>query len=66
MCGVRGRVPGCEINERRKVDRGFDTRYPQKMIPSIDVTVCTTATNDRDARLLLSSLGIPFYGKHVN
>lgn len=41
-------------------------RYPPKMIPNVDVIVCTTATNDRDARLLLSSMGIPFHGKHVN
>lgn len=36
------------------------------MIPGIGVMVCTTATNDQEARLLLSSLGIPFHGKHVN
>ena len=41
-------------------------RYPPKMIPAVDIVVCTTATNDRDARLLLSSMGVPFYGKHVN
>ena len=41
-------------------------RYPPKMIPGIDITVCTTATNDKDARLLLSALGVPFHGKHVN
>ena len=41
-------------------------RYPPKMIPGIDIVVCTTATNDKDARLLLSSMGVPFYGKHVN
>ena len=40
--------------------------YPPKMIPGIDIMVCTTATNDKDARLLLSALGVPFYGKHVN
>lgn len=40
--------------------------YPPKMIPPIDIMVCTTATNDRDARLLLSSMGVPFYGKHAN
>ena len=42
------------------------SRYPPKMIPEIDIIVCTTATNDKDARLLLSSMGVPFYGKHVN
>ena len=36
------------------------------MIPVIDIIVHTTATNDKDARLLLSSLGVPFHGKHVN
>lgn len=41
-------------------------RYPPRMIPSIHIIVCTTATNDKDARLLLSSMGVPFYGKHVN
>ena len=41
-------------------------RYPPKMIPAVDVIVHTTATNDRDARMLLSGLGIPFHGKHVN
>ncbi|KAL9098289.1 MAG: hypothetical protein Q9187_009686, partial [Circinaria calcarea] len=40
--------------------------YPPRMIPGVDVVVHTTATNDRDARLLLSGMGIPFYGKHVN
>ena len=44
----------------------LDYRYPPKMIPDIDMIVCTTATNDKDARLLLSSMGVPFYGKHVN
>ena len=39
-------------------------RYPPKMIPGIDIIVCTTATNDRDARLLLSAMGVPFYGEH--
>ena len=39
-------------------------RYPPKMIPGMDITVCTTATNDKDARTLLASMGIPFFGKH--
>lgn len=47
-------------------DRILGNSYPQKMIPGIDIVVCTTATNDKDARLLLSSMGIPFHGKHVN
>ena len=40
--------------------------YPPRMLPGIDIMVCTSATNDKDARLLLSSLGVPFAGKHVN
>lgn len=41
-------------------------RYPPHMIPGMHITVHTTATNDRDARLLLGAIGIPFYGKLVN
>ena len=41
-------------------------RYPPKMIPGVDIVIHTTATNDRDARLLLSGTGLPFYGKHKN
>lgn len=41
-------------------------RYPPKMIPGFHVTVHTTATTDRDARMLLSSIGIPFYEKLIN
>ncbi|KAE9993222.1 hypothetical protein EG327_006023 [Venturia inaequalis] len=36
--------------------------YPPKMIPGCHVTVHTSATTNREARLLLSSLGVPFYG----
>ncbi|KAL7270682.1 54S ribosomal protein L7, mitochondrial [Rhizina undulata] len=38
--------------------------YPPKMIPGMHVTVHTSATNDKDARILLQSFGIPFYGKN--
>ncbi|KAI4213715.1 MAG: hypothetical protein LQ351_003681 [Letrouitia transgressa] len=48
-----------------EVEINYDS-YPPKMIPTVDVMVCTTATNDRDARLLLASMGVPFHGKHVN
>lgn len=41
-------------------------RYPPKMIPGFHVMVHTTATTDLDARMLLSSIGLPFYGKFVN
>ncbi|KAI1003758.1 hypothetical protein K3495_g4450 [Podosphaera aphanis] len=40
--------------------------YPPKMIPGFHVLVKTTATSDRHARLLLSALGVPFYGKLSN
>ena len=42
------------------------TRYPSKMIPGCHIIVKTTADTDRDARILLNSLGIPFYGKFRN
>ncbi|KAF4303041.1 mitochondrial 54s ribosomal protein 7 5 [Botryosphaeria dothidea] len=40
--------------------------YPPKMIPGCHIIVKTTADTDRDARLLVNSLGIPFYGKLRN
>ncbi|OCK78836.1 50S ribosomal protein L5 [Lepidopterella palustris CBS 459.81] len=40
--------------------------YPPRMIPGCHITVHSSATNDKDARLLLQSIGIPFYGKFVN
>ncbi|THX09465.1 DUF803-domain-containing protein [Aureobasidium pullulans] len=48
-----------------EVEVNYDM-YPPKMIPGFHVTVHTTATNDRDGRLLLGTLGIPFYGKQIN
>lgn len=36
------------------------------MIPGCHIFVHTTARTDRDARLLLQSVGIPFYGKLVD
>lgn len=41
-------------------------RYPPKMIPGCHITLHTTAKADKDARLLLSAMGIPFYGKIVH
>lgn len=32
----------------------------------LHITIHTTATCDKDARLLLQQLGIPFYGKIVD
>ncbi|KAB5575707.1 ribosomal protein L5 domain-containing protein [Coniochaeta sp. 2T2.1] len=40
--------------------------YPAKMLPGCRVFVKTTATSDRQARLLFQTLGIPFYGKLNN
>ena len=41
-------------------------RYPPKMIPGCHITIHTSAKTDKDARLLLSAMGIPFYGKMVD
>jgi large subunit ribosomal protein L5 len=38
-------------------------RYPPKMIPGCHITIQTDATSNKDARLLLQAIGIPFYGK---
>ncbi|KAI9791979.1 MAG: hypothetical protein M1816_003248 [Peltula sp. TS41687] len=48
-----------------EVEVNYDM-YPPEMIPGMHVTIHTTATNDRDARLLLGAIGIPFYGKLVD
>jgi len=40
--------------------------YPPKMINGFHITIKTTATSDRHARLLLSALGVPFTGKLIN
>ncbi|KAF7513480.1 hypothetical protein GJ744_008774 [Endocarpon pusillum] len=54
---VVGGFPEIEIN--------YDS-YPQKMIPGCNITIHTTANTDKDARLLLQTVGIPFCGKVVN
>jgi large subunit ribosomal protein L5 len=36
------------------------------MIPGCHITLHTTAKADKDARLLLSAMGIPFHGKIVH
>ncbi|KAF2202647.1 50S ribosomal subunit L7 [Delitschia confertaspora ATCC 74209] len=48
-----------------EVEVNYDS-YPPKMIPGCHITIHTSATNDRDARLLLQSIGLPFYGKYIN
>lgn len=40
--------------------------YPPKMIPGCRIFVETTARSDRHARLLMSSMGVPFYGELRN
>ncbi|KAK3359203.1 ribosomal protein L5 domain-containing protein [Lasiosphaeria hispida] len=40
--------------------------YPSKMIPGCRVFVKTSATSDRQARLLLQTMGVPFYGEVRN
>ncbi|MCJ1400001.1 hypothetical protein MMC11_003204 [Xylographa trunciseda] len=54
---VVGAWPEIEVN--------YDS-YPPHMIPGVYIIIHTTATNDRDARLLLGGTGLPFYGKHRN
>lgn len=38
-------------------------RYPPKMIPGCHISIITDATSNKDARLLLQAIGLPFYGK---
>jgi large subunit ribosomal protein L5 len=54
---VVGGFPEIEVN--------YDS-YPPKMIPGIHVHIHTTAPVDKDARLLLQQIGIPFYGRIVD
>jgi len=37
--------------------------YPTKLIPGAHIIVKTSATNDKQARVLLGAMGVPFYGK---
>ncbi|PMD28430.1 ribosomal protein L5 [Hyaloscypha hepaticicola] len=48
-----------------EVEINYDM-YPPKMIPGFHVTIKTTATSDRHARMLLTALGVPFYGKLID
>ena len=52
-----GMFPEVEVN--------YDA-YPPRMIPGMHVTIHTSASTDKDARLLLQQMGVPFYGKIVN
>ena len=59
-----GMIPD-EVAYYPEIEVNYDS-YPPKMIPGCNITIKTSATNDRDARLLLMALGIPFHGKQVN
>ncbi|KAK5204410.1 54S ribosomal protein L7, mitochondrial [Exophiala xenobiotica] len=48
-----------------EIEVNYDA-YPGKMIPGLYITIHTTASCDKDARLLLQQLGVPFYGKIVD
>lgn len=48
-----------------EIEINYDA-YPPKLIPGCHVTIQTSARTDRDARLLLNAIGLPFYGKQVN
>ncbi|KAI8659519.1 hypothetical protein NCS56_01169200 [Fusarium sp. Ph1] len=37
--------------------------YPARLMPGCDIFIKTTGTSDRQGRLLLEALGLPFYGK---
>ncbi|KAF1983433.1 50S ribosomal subunit L7 [Aulographum hederae CBS 113979] len=51
-----------ELSLYPEIEVNYDA-YPPKMIPGCHITVQTSATNDYEARLLLMSMGMPFYGK---
>lgn len=36
------------------------------MIPGCNITIQTSAKTDKEARLLLMSMGVPFYGEFVD
>ncbi|CAK3941381.1 54S ribosomal L7, mitochondrial [Lecanosticta acicola] len=48
-----------------EVEVNYDS-YPPKMIPGMHIIIKTSAKTDYDARMLLQSIGIPFYGKMVD
>ena len=37
--------------------------YPPEMIPGLHITIQTTALTDKEGRLLLMAMGIPFHGE---
>ncbi|KAI5285671.1 hypothetical protein KEM52_002338 [Ascosphaera acerosa] len=47
-----------------EIEANYDM-YPAEMIPGCHITIHTSASADRDARLLLTHFGLPFYGEWV-
>ncbi|KAJ4366854.1 54S ribosomal protein L7, mitochondrial [Neocucurbitaria cava] len=45
-----------------EIEVNYDA-YPPKMIPGCHITIVTDATSNKEARLLLQAIGLPFYGK---
>ncbi|KAF2023019.1 ribosomal protein L5 [Setomelanomma holmii] len=45
-----------------EIEVNYDA-YPPKMIPGCHISIITDATSNKDARLLLQAIGLPFYGK---
>lgn len=58
-------LPADAVAMYPEIEVNFDM-YPAKMIPGCHIIVKTSATTDREARLLLNAIGIPFYGKLRN
>ncbi|KAF9631320.1 putative 50s ribosomal subunit l7 protein [Lasiodiplodia theobromae] len=58
-------LPADAVAMYPEIEVNFDM-YPPKMIPGCHIIVKTSATTDREARLLLNAIGIPFYGKLRN
>lgn len=45
-----------------EIEANYDA-FPEKMIPGVHVTIQTSARVDKEARLLLGAMGVPFYGR---
>lgn len=54
-----------ELSLYPEIEVNYDS-YPSKMIPGAHVIIKTSARTDREARLLLTAMGLPFWGKMVN
>jgi large subunit ribosomal protein L5 len=46
-----------------EIEVNYD-QYPPRLIPGVYFYIKTTAKSDRQARLLLKTMGFPFYGKY--